>query len=230
MRKLILIIIFFLICSFAVIGQTADPEDLQTLNKVGQEHQNTRKYFSNELTRQRTEFFKMFDDRANYYEETFDDMITKTVIKLALLWGGIMLFFTSFNNFLRNRIEKRRYKKLKQDVVNEVVQSLGNTRPVSETKPVQQEVVKGETGYVVEAETLLRNVPKPQETMKPTMQPTKPLSKRKEKKAYKQLKKIDEGIKFFQKEKEQIQRGLGITPVGTNKTDIIYEEGVEVDY
>jgi len=227
MNKLIIIGILFFICSLtAVIGQTANPEDLQTLNKIAQEHQNTRKYFSDEFTRQKTQMFKDFDDRANYYEKTFDDMITNTIFKLALLWGGIMLFFTSFNNFLRNRIEKKRYKKLKENVIEEVLQRIKipaqNPQNVSISKQTEKKpVIRGETGYSVDVEKFIAQAPIPQQQM----------SARKEKKVIKQLGRIDKSMEQIHEKRAKLQSALGITPLHTNNTEYIYEQdGLEVNY
>jgi len=227
MKKLILLPIVFLICNFAVMGQNAEPEDLQTLNKIAQEHQNTRKYFSDELTRQRTEFFKLVDDRANYYEDTVRNILSSAVFKLALLWGGIMLFFTSFNNFLRNRIEKRRYKKLKDNIKDELRQEMMKYAPqqpqnISIPKQTEQkQVIRGDTGYSVDTETLLEQAPAPKNPFPST---------RKEKKAMKKLNKINEGMAYFQDEKKKLQDALGITPIGSNETQYVYDKDVEVDY
>ena len=134
MKKLIVIVI--LLFSMVFVNGAEEPRDLQTLNKIQQEHQNTRKFFSDELTRQQNAFFKKMDDRANYYEETAEKMVTTTVWKLALLWGGVMILFVSFSAYLKTRLERRKYDKLKANIKEELTKEmkLGIPPPQPEIK------------------------------------------------------------------------------------------------
>jgi len=139
MRKLTIMIMLMAVLSFAVYGVDVPQEfDTTTVQKIDQEHKNTRKFFSDELTRQRTEFFKQVDDRANYYEETVHSILSTAVWKLGILWFSIMFFLIGLEGILRNRLEKKKYKKLKDslkvELRNEIV---GGVQNISETKQKQ---------------------------------------------------------------------------------------------
>lgn len=120
------------------IAQDVDvPKDTSNvvMNKVDQEHKATRKFFSDELTRQRQEFFKMMDDRANYYEDTADNMLTTTAWKLGLLWGGIVFVVVGLTSFLKVKLEKKRHQKLKQSLKEEITTEL-----LKEQKKTQEQI------------------------------------------------------------------------------------------
>ncbi len=203
------LLIFLIICSFIVYGQTPAPEDIATLNKIAQEHQNTRKFMSDELSRQRNEFFKEVDDRANYYEKTVESILTTTVFKLALLWGGIMFFFVSFNNFIRNRLEKKRYKRLKENIIEEI-----NRDPAYNPYPVAQQnpIIQSQKGYGVVADTY--TTPSHNALQQPQPSPPQPhisqMSKRKQKRLIKELRKLNKNYEFYALEKAKVETRLGI--------------------
>jgi hypothetical protein len=135
MKRLILLLLGLILFSNLVLGLDA-PKDTNTAvqSQIVQEHKNTRKFFSDELERQKKDMFDKWDDRADYYERTFDDMITNTVWKLALMWSGIMIMFVSFSAFLKTRMENRKYDKLKKNIKEELVKELTGNLPKQETK------------------------------------------------------------------------------------------------
>lgn len=146
MRKIICLIIGLILFSSFIYGLEA-PQEVNTavVSQIQQEHKNTRKFFSDELTRQQKVFFDQVDDRADYYETTVDKFLTTAVWKLALLWAGIMFAVTSFNNFLRIRLEKRRYEKLKKNIKEELVKELGIE--VKQEPIIEKEIPKQKFKY-----------------------------------------------------------------------------------
>jgi len=88
------------------------PQDIIIIDNIQTEGKNNRKFTSDELTRQREQMLNAIDDRVAYYEKEFDNMITTAVIKLGLLWGGIVFFIVGMNTFLLRKLEKRRFKML----------------------------------------------------------------------------------------------------------------------
>lgn len=136
MRRLILIVMALAILSAFVVGQTV-PEDVDTtvISKIDQEHKNTRKFFSDELTRQRNEFFKQMDDRFDYYEETADSFINTAVWKLGLIWGSVTLFIFGMSNLLRVKLEQKRMKKLKESIIMDVRREFAENYSRRDMKP-----------------------------------------------------------------------------------------------
>jgi len=119
------IMVALLLLPVAVLAQEVpDDKSIRTEQMISQEHKNTRKFFSDEMTRQRQEYFKMIDDRAEYYEDTANDILTTAVWKLGLLWGGIVFITVGLFNTLRVKLEQRRYKKLKQTLKQEVTNDI----------------------------------------------------------------------------------------------------------
>lgn len=213
MKKLklsIMLLIMVILCMIPSYAQTTEPADLQTLNKIQQEHSNTRKFFSDELARQRNEFFKQTDDRADYYEKTVDNMLTTAVWKLALLWGGIMFFFLSFNHLIRNNLEKKRFKKFKESIKGEVMRDImnfnvGEKQQTAKQQTVKQPILKSKKGFDVEVDELFHSqnnitTPQPQQPLPPKKGF---FQRRKEKKLQKQILKN-------QKEQEKLRKMLGL--------------------
>ena len=121
MQRYIIMIIWLLISIPVVFAQT-EPKDIdtQTHQRILQEHATTRKFFSEELTRQRNQIFNDFDERAEYYEKKFDDTLMLTAWKLGFLWAGTTIFIVGFLNMLRIKLERRKYTKLKKNLLDEV--------------------------------------------------------------------------------------------------------------
>lgn len=139
--KLIIWLLLVLIIP-AVIAQVV-PKDIDTtvVQKIDQEHKNTRKFFSDEMTRQRQEYFKSIDDRANYYETTANHLLTTAVLKLGLLWAGIVIFVVGITQFTRLRLEKNRFEKMLKTIRHEIAntQLAQNITNTQRTEAVPQE-------------------------------------------------------------------------------------------
>lgn len=113
MKKFILLLILF-----STFGAAQVPQEINTqiITKIDQEAKNTRTFFSQELSRQRNEFYADFDDRANYYEMVFTDTMRSTVITLSLVWAGVVLTIVGINNYLAMRLERRRFERIIQSI------------------------------------------------------------------------------------------------------------------
>lgn len=124
--------LFLVIMPYFVIGATPTPatpakptttetaltpQDIVIIDNIQAEGKTNRKFTSDELTRQREQLLREVDDRANYYEKQFNDMISTAVLKLGLLWGGIVFIITGLNTFLLRKLERRRYKMLLDSVM-----------------------------------------------------------------------------------------------------------------
>lgn len=145
MRNIILLIMVFLILSISGIAQSV-PEDVDstTIQVINQEHKNTRKFLSDELTRQRNEFFKQFEERADYYESRADDMVNDAVWKLGLMWGGVVFLIFGLSSFLNRRLEKRKWNKMLESAKAEIMADV-NQKSMQKEEQVtkaQQEVSK----------------------------------------------------------------------------------------
>lgn len=153
MKKLKLMIIGFLILSIiSTVGaqqtNTPDPQNLQTLNKIAQEHQNTRKFFSDELTRQRNEFFTQMDSRFDYYERTADNFLTRTAFKLGLMWAGIVMLSIGTYSLFRVRLDKKKNKRFNETVGQLIRQEVSNamaTYKQAHPEPPKDEVRQEQT-------------------------------------------------------------------------------------
>lgn len=120
MKWLKLMIMVVLLLPLVSAQEVPQDTNIRLEQTVSQEHKNTRKFFSDELTRQRQEFYKQLDDRATYYEETVNDLLFTAVWKLGLLWGSIVFITVGIFNILRIKLENRRYKRMKEILKSEV--------------------------------------------------------------------------------------------------------------
>jgi len=235
-----------MIPTYAQVPESPQPSDVATLNKINQEHSNTRKFFSDELTRQRNEFYKQMDDRAIYYEETVNDMLTTMVWKLGLLWGGIVFFIVSFNNLVRNRLEKKRFKKLKESLKGEVLRDMVMNQAGKTDKQVRTPIFKSKAGYDVETDELFNT----NKVMPPPPSPTMSWSERRREKV--RAKKMMKFMKQKQKQEQEIRlkelqmrAKLGFpieqppqpqpqpqqpAPAPKEKTEVEYSNNFEVNY
>lgn len=150
--KLILVLIIILI----PFGFCQVPEDVDTkiVQKIDQEHKNTRKFLSDELTRQRTEMFKQLDDRANYYEDTVNDILTKTLWSLGLLWASVTLFVVGITSFLKVRLERRRYDRLQKNLFDEINRRMPIKRPATDNRE-EPKISQENFGFEIERERLM---------------------------------------------------------------------------
>lgn len=137
----IMVFLLAIICSSAFCLAQAIPEDIDTttLQKIDQEHKNTRKFFSDEMTRQRQEYFKSIDDRAIYYEKTATDLLKSAVYKLGMLWAGIVIFVVGITQMLRLRLERNKSEKMlktiRQEIANAVYAASAATKVPHATSP-----------------------------------------------------------------------------------------------
>lgn len=151
--KLKLILLFLILCSFCEAQTVPEDVDTSTLQKIDQEHKATRKFVSDELTRQRTEFFKEIDDRATYYENTVERLLSRTILYLGLLWGGIVLLVVGVTQFLRLRLERNKFEKMLR-VIREQIS--GRPVPVENLAQTQQQQhIQGE--FDVSGQQLVKN-------------------------------------------------------------------------
>jgi len=123
---------------FSVVAQGV-PEDVDTMtaNKVAQEHQTTRQFLSNELVKKEKEFIDEFTKRADYYEDSYEKILNGAVLKLGLLWGGVLLFFISFNKLLQTKIERQKYAVLKEAIKKDILGDLSKDKIVLPEKDIQ---------------------------------------------------------------------------------------------
>lgn len=208
MKKISLTILLILFIPL-VLGQTTqeEPSDVNTLNKIRQEHANTRKFVSDELTRHEQSFFEQFDDRANYYEETFISTTRNAVWKLGLLWISIMLIHSGMVSFLRLRFDKKHHKRLQQ-MVREAVKSelqINNvvTQPMIRQENISPNMVINRP--IKEEEQQPRRQPQVQQQPPPPPQP-KRLSRWQEAKRNIKIKKMKKLVDEYNKLKGQVTK------------------------
>lgn len=141
--KYIAVLLAILILPVIVHAQSApappaDTSDAELVAHIDQEHKNTRKFFSDELTRQRQEFYTQFDDRAAFYEKEFFDTLNTAVFKLSLIWGAIVLCTFGLSNMLRITLERKRFRRMKETLKDELRTEIFLKNP---PRPPQQSTV-----------------------------------------------------------------------------------------
>jgi len=218
MMVFISLVIFVPMFGFSQLVQPASPEDIATLNKIQLEHSNTRKFMSSEITRNKDVFFKDFDSRANYYEETFFSTLNTAIWKLSLLFGGIIFFAISINHILSIKLEKNKYKKLKKSLKEEIGRDL-----ISLTKgePKQQQrnevmpepqrefesIVPNTGNGDIQQDRLFNPSSPPQNYNQQSSNVKKTFSQRRqEKKAMKKIQKLEKYEQQIQLEKQKLIR------------------------
>lgn len=144
MKWMIMLILSIMFIPF-VFGQAVPVDvDASTLQIVVQEHKNTRKFFSDELTRQRTEFFNTMEQQAKEYENKADSIVTDAVWKLSLLWAGIVFFVFGMSNFLGRKLDKRKWNKMldsaKAEIMTDVNQQKAKIDAVHQQR--EEKIVK----------------------------------------------------------------------------------------
>jgi len=128
MKKLIYIV-FLILCMTYVFAQPVENvhEELtknEIYSKIDLEHKGTRKYFSDEMTRQRELLFTEADKRATYYEKEGKSMLNTTYWKLGFAWGGVVFFIVGFMQVLRLKTERTRFNKLQKHLSQAVISDL----------------------------------------------------------------------------------------------------------
>lgn len=127
MNKIITIILITVFFSTFVIAQAPNPNDEQTatiIQKIDNEERNTRQFITTELDKRQNEFLTQFTDRADYYEGSVNDMINSFLIKLGMLFSGVMFFSLALLNIIRNRTEKKKYQILKDSLKKDLLVEL----------------------------------------------------------------------------------------------------------
>ena len=127
-----MIILTIILFSNVVLAQVPEDIDTTTLNKINTEHANTRKFFSQELVRQREVFFKEIEDRAIFYENEARDLKRNMFWQLGLMWAGVVLFVFSINSFLAIKMERMRTDLLARRIGEELRKGLTNPQPQPE--------------------------------------------------------------------------------------------------
>lgn len=111
MRWIIMLIISLLVLP-TVLAQVPQDTDTSREQLIVQEHKNTRKFVSDEITRQRNDFFKTMESEANNYEDKANDIVSDAVWKLGLMWAGITFFVVGVLGFIGRRLDKRKWNKM----------------------------------------------------------------------------------------------------------------------
>jgi len=121
MKKITIILaVLILIANFVVAVEIPTEQNTVVINKVDQEHKNTRQFISNEFTRRQDDFLKQLTVRGDYYESAVNEMLRTGVIKLTLAWMGVVFFVVSLNHLISNRTEKKRYGVLKDSIMKDI--------------------------------------------------------------------------------------------------------------
>jgi hypothetical protein len=145
-KKIYIGLILIAFAMQCVTAQTAPspPADINiaVMQKIDQEHKTTRQFFSTELTRQRDEFYKSFDDRAAFYEQEFFDTLNSAVWKLSLLWGAIVLSIVGLSNMLRITLERKRFRRMKQAIKDELKVEMHLATPPKPSPQHQETIFK----------------------------------------------------------------------------------------
>ena len=123
-RIMILIFVMLMATMFVSAMEVPDEPNQVVINKIDAEHKTTRQFISSELKNRETEFIGEFTKRADYYEQSFIDLSNKAVLKLGLLWSGILIFFVAFNKYMNTKTEAKKYEvlknALKKDIIDEI--------------------------------------------------------------------------------------------------------------
>jgi multidrug efflux pump subunit AcrB len=131
-------------------SQNVPADDSGLTQTMIQEHKNTRKFVSDEITRQRTQFNKDFEDRAEYYKNEADSLINQAVWKLGLMWGGIVLLVFGMSNFLNRRLEKRKWNKMLESAKAEIMAEVNQKKEKidAQHKERENQLVQGHQAIV----------------------------------------------------------------------------------
>lgn len=129
-----MLIILVMLCP-VVLGQAVPKDtDSATLQTIQQEHKNTRKFVSDELTRQRNEFYTEMESRSKYYENRAENLINTAVWKLSLLWGGVVLIVFGLSSFLNRKLEQRKWSKMLDSVKHQIISEVNAKKTEAESE------------------------------------------------------------------------------------------------
>ena len=126
-KNIIIYLIIFIISISFCFGLEEIHEQLnknEIFSKIDIEHKNTKKYVSDEITRQREQFLKEVDDRGAYYEREANDMLNTVFWKLGLIWCGVIFFVVGISQIFRLKTERTRFNKLQKYLLEGLVVEL----------------------------------------------------------------------------------------------------------
>jgi len=133
-----IIIMVVLVSGFVYSAPVEDIHDQMTktevFSKVDEEHRNTRKYFTDELSRQRDNFYKEIDDRGLYYENEFKKMLMETYFKLGMIFAGVVIVSVAISHIFKLKTERARFNNLKKCLVDELKLELFGKQEIKEEK------------------------------------------------------------------------------------------------
>ncbi len=123
MKKVIIMVMLILVLfSFSVY---AVPEVQETntiiINKIDSEHKNTRQFLSDEMQNMKDSGISEFTKRGDYYETAYRDITNWFLIKLGMIWAGVLLFVMSLNKLFSLMIEKKKYNLYKETIKKEII-------------------------------------------------------------------------------------------------------------
>lgn len=213
---------------FFVYGQSLILDDKNDntgviITKIDQDRAELKKFFTSEIESQRQLFFSEMNDRANYYEEALNDIIRTAVWKLGLLFGSMIFFFTSFNMFLKSKMEKKKYLKLERSVIEAVKREIPTYNSQNKQSFEQNKTIIKDHNAVINTQSLLN----------PPLPPKHSESKRERKKRMKLEKKAE----IFREQLNKVQEQQA--SLKGNKTPMMpdspmvepeYSFNVEVNY
>jgi len=123
-RIIVLLLLLFSTTYLCSALELPDEPNQVVINKIDVEHKTTRQFVSNELSKKEEMFLNEFTKRADYYEESYENILRTAVWKLGLLWAGILFFFVSINKVITTKTEEKKYNVLKEALKNDIVREL----------------------------------------------------------------------------------------------------------
>lgn len=153
MNKVISVIVLAML-TLPFVYSAEVPQDVDTTLalKIQQEAQTTRQVMNNNFNTFKTEFLNEYTKRGDYYEKSYQDILSRAVIYLGLLWAGVYLFVNFFGHFIRTRTERKKYQVLKESLVKDVMAEIKRDMPQQSTfmdklknhQPLSKPVIQNE--------------------------------------------------------------------------------------
>lgn len=134
---MIMLIISIFMISFVSALEVPNEPNTIVLNKIDAEHKNTRQFLAKELDNKVKENLNEFTKRADYYEQRYQEITTKMIFNLGLMFGGIYLFLMMANNLMNTRKEKRKFALMKEQIEQELFSKLSSQQPQQISQPQQ---------------------------------------------------------------------------------------------
>lgn len=140
MKRIMIILIAILLSAgaFAAVPPS-DESSSVVLNKISEEGKTTREFIAQIVDKKTEEFFTEFMSKAEIYKDDFDSMINSAVLKLGAMWGAILMFFLALDQTLKLRLEKKRYKVLKEAIKTDLIKEIIVMPKTAESIQAQQE-------------------------------------------------------------------------------------------